>query len=283
MRRHAISPIAAPSPNFDVRPPATPVDILLLHYTGMQNAADAIARLCDADAQVSAHYTVDEDGTIYSHVPEERRAWHAGVSYWAGARDINARSIGIEIVNPGHEFGYRTFAESQIASVIHLAKDILSRHAIPPERVLGHSDVAPGRKIDPGELFPWGTLALSGIGLWPQTRKARLQQSFEEGLRAFGYGFVPDIEVPVESVIMAFQRTGEGLNIWRFIAGVGFGVQLVTIDTYLVELVPSGLRGRSFSLNQCICFTAVPVVALLAWYTRDRSPRVAEPSDPPPS
>jgi N-acetylmuramoyl-L-alanine amidase len=198
--------VAAPSPNFDSRGEGTPIDILLLHYTGMRTGAEALARLCDPDARVSAHYTVDEDGTVYVHVPEECRAWHAGQSYWAGARDINARSIGIEIVNPGHEFGYRPFTEDQVGAVIHLAKDILARHAIAPSRVLGHSDVAPARKTDPGEFFPWGTLALSGVGLWPQTRKKKLAMPFEEGLRAFGYGIGADIGVSVESAIAAFQR-----------------------------------------------------------------------------
>src|SRR6185295_12446838 len=151
-----------PSPNFDMRSRDVPIDILLLHYTGMESAAAAVARLCHPAAKVSAHYTVDEDGTVYAHVPEEHRAWHAGQSYWAGARDINGRSIGIEIVNPGHEFGYRPFTEQQIGAVIHLSKEILARHSIPAQRVLGHSDVAPARKIDPGELFPWGGLALAG-------------------------------------------------------------------------------------------------------------------------
>jgi N-acetylmuramoyl-L-alanine amidase len=198
--------VAAPSPNFDARPESAPVDILVLHYTGMQTGAAAIERLCDPDAKVSAHYTVDEDGTIYAHVPEASRAWHAGVSYWAGARDINARSIGIEIVNPGHEFGYRSFPDVQIEAVIELAQAIFARHPIPPERVLGHSDVAPARKMDPGELFPWGALALAGIGLWPQTRKARLNVPFADGLRAFGYGLKPDMDVPEKVVIEAFQR-----------------------------------------------------------------------------
>ena len=198
--------VAAPSPNFDARAPGTPVDILLLHYTGMQTGAAAIDRLCDPDAKVSAHYTVDEDGTIYSHVPEASRAWHAGVSFWGGARDINARSIGIEIVNPGHEFGYRSFPDCQIAAVIALAQDIFTRHPIPPERVLGHSDVAPARKTDPGELFPWGTLSLEGIGLWPQTRKARLTVPFADGLRAFGYGLPPDMDVAEKVVVEGFQR-----------------------------------------------------------------------------
>ena len=203
MARRAVD---CPSPNFDARAPGTPVDILLLHYTGMETGAAAVARLCDAEAKVSAHYTVDEDGTIFAHVPEAARAWHAGASYWAGARDINARSIGIEIVNPGHEFGYRSFPDAQVEAVIALALDIFARHPIPAARVLGHSDVAPARKLDPGELFPWGTLALAGVGLWPQTRKSRLTVPFAQGLRAFGYGLPPDMDVPTETVIAAFQR-----------------------------------------------------------------------------
>src|SRR3954471_14676301 len=198
--------VAAPSPNFDDRPPNTPVDILLMHYTGMETGAAAVARLTDPAARVSAHYTVDEDGTIFAHVPEDKRAWHAGLSYWAGARDINARSIGIEIVNPGHEFGYRSFPDSQIEAVISLSLDILSRHAVPPERVIGHSDVAPARKMDPGELFPWRKLALAGIGFWPENCQGRLDIPFTDGLRAFGYGLAPDMQVPDETVIEAFQR-----------------------------------------------------------------------------
>ena len=155
---------AKPSPNHDAR--TTQVDILLLHYTGMQSGEAACERLCDADSKVSSHYLVYEDGRIDQLVPEARRAWHAGVSAWKGETDINACSIGIEIVNPGHEYGYRDFPRSQIEAVIALCRDILKRHAIPAARVLAHSDVAPGRKQDPGERFPWGRLAASGIGLW---------------------------------------------------------------------------------------------------------------------
>jgi N-acetylmuramoyl-L-alanine amidase len=144
--------------------------MLILHYTGMPDAASALARLCDPAAQVSAHYTVDEDGTIYAHVPEARRAWHAGVSHWRGDTDINARSIGIEIVNPGHDHGYRPFPPVQMAAVAALCRDIMGRHGIAPENVLGHSDVAPARKCDPGELFDWQGLARQGIGVWPGPR-----------------------------------------------------------------------------------------------------------------
>ena len=136
-------------------------------YRHADGARRRWTRLCDPAAKVSAHYTIDEDGTVYAHVPEARRAWHAGVSFWAGESDINARSIGIELVNPGHEYGYRAFPEAQIAALIALCHGILARHPIPPARVLGHSDVAPARKEDPGELFPWARLAKAGIGLWP--------------------------------------------------------------------------------------------------------------------
>jgi N-acetylmuramoyl-L-alanine amidase len=187
-----------PSPNSDDRDGAT-IDMLVLHYTGMKSARDALDRLCDASAKVSAHYTIDEDGTVYAHVPEARRAWHAGQSWWAGASDINSRSIGIELVNPGHEFGYRAFPDAQIAALITLCHGILLRHPIPSARVLGHSDVAPARKNDPGELFPWAELAKAGIGLWPQAGAGDLGA---EALSRYGY----DPNAPADKVITAFQR-----------------------------------------------------------------------------
>jgi N-acetylmuramoyl-L-alanine amidase len=144
-----------------------PIDMLVLHYTGMQSAAAALDRLCDPAAQVSAHYVVEEDGTLWRLVPEARRAFHAGVSCWHGESSLNHVSIGIEIVNPGHEWGYRRFPEPQMAAVEALCRGILSRHPIPPYRVVGHSDIAPDRKADPGELFDWPRLARAGIGLWP--------------------------------------------------------------------------------------------------------------------
>ena len=186
------------SPNHDDRGTAV-IDMLVLHYTGMKTAQEALARLCDPAAKVSAHYTVDEDGTVYAHVPEARRAWHAGVASWAGETDINARSIGIELVNPGHEFGYREFAEDQIAALITLCHSILMRHPIPSWRVLGHSDVAPARKYDPGELFPWSRLAKAGIGLWPQAVASELNA---DDLGRFGY----DPGAPRDKLVTAFQR-----------------------------------------------------------------------------
>ena len=192
--------IESPSPNFEARPADTPVDMLVLHYTGMETAAAALERLCDGAAKVSAHYLIDEDGTVHRLVAEDRRAWHAGASYWRGATDVNGRSIGIELVNPGHEFGYRPFPEAQMASLEALAKKILARHPIPPRNVVGHSDVAPRRKLDPGELFDWPRLAATGIGLWPED-VAEGEGDVAAMLAEFGYETV-DLKKTVE----AFQR-----------------------------------------------------------------------------
>lgn len=203
--------IERPSPNHDARRPDAPVDMLLLHYTGMPTAAAAIDRLCDPAAKVSAHYTIDEDGSVYAHVPENRRAWHAGVASWAGERDVNARSIGIELVNPGHEFGYRPFPEPQMTALIELARGVLARHPIPPTRVLGHSDVAPARKTDPGELFDWRRLAEAGIGLWPTPavpEAGRTPGEVRRLLARFGYGIAPGeaFDDDARAVVAAFQR-----------------------------------------------------------------------------
>ncbi len=157
-----------PSPNHDGRGEPPRIDMLVLHYTGMQSAAVALDRLCDPAARVSCHYLVDEDGTVWRLVPEARRAWHAGVSYWAGGRELNYVSLGIEIVNPGHEWGYRPFPDPQMAAVEALCRDLVARHRIPPDRVVGHSDIAPERKSDPGELFNWLRLARAGVGIWPE-------------------------------------------------------------------------------------------------------------------
>lgn len=166
--------------------------MLLIHYTGMQTAEAALERLCDPASEVSAHYVIEETGVVHSLVPEDKRAWHAGKAYWAGETDINSASIGIELVNPGHEFGYRPFPEHQITSLIKLAQGIMKRYDIKPSRVLGHSDVAPGRKSDPGELFPWELLAQHGVGVWPAPVPA-----VKESLVAYGYN--PEVE---ESVLL---------------------------------------------------------------------------------
>jgi N-acetylmuramoyl-L-alanine amidase len=195
------------SPNHDARPEGAAIDILVLHYTGMRTAEEALARLCDPEAKVSAHYTIGRDGRVYRHVPEERRAWHAGVSWWAGERNVNARSIGIELVNRGHEFGYEPFPEAQISALIDLAHGILSRHPIPASRVIGHSDVAPARKTDPGELFPWPQLAEFGIGLWPEFSPFGSGDDVSgRDFARLGYGLAPDVDIPFEAVVSAFQR-----------------------------------------------------------------------------
>src|ERR1700712_4688040 len=155
--------IETPSPNFDER--TSPVSMLVLHYTGMADAASAIARLTDPEAKVSAHYLIAEDGQIVRLVDETKRAWHAGRSHWRGIDNINSASVGIELVNPGHEFGYRPFPEAQIEALIPLVANIVQRHGITRGNVVGHSDIAPTRKQDPGELFPWNRLARRGPGL----------------------------------------------------------------------------------------------------------------------
>ena len=207
-----ISPRNRASPNHDERRFGPP-DMLILHYTGMTSAAAAIDRLCDPAARVSAHYVVEEDGAIWRLVPEERRAWHAGESGWLARRDINAHSIGIEIVNPGHEFGYRPFPDAQIAAVVDLCRDICSRRAVPPRFILGHSDVAPHRKEDPGELFPWRQLARAGIGLWPDfaaspAPPAATISELQRALAAFGYDLpvTGALDERTALVLIAFQR-----------------------------------------------------------------------------
>ena len=158
--------IRHPSPNHDARPARVAIDMLVLHYTGMPTGGEALQALCDTRRKVSAHYLVEEDGRVFALVDEVRRAWHAGEACWRGRRDVNARSIGIEIVNPGHEWGYRDFPPAQMRALIALARDVVARHAIPPRHVLAHSDVAPRRKQDPGERFDWRALAAAGVGLW---------------------------------------------------------------------------------------------------------------------
>ena len=206
-----------------------PVDILLLHYTGMPSAERALNWLCDPEFGASRRTTSSSrTGASRSSSTEDRRAWHAGKSFWAGETDINSRSIGIEIANPGHEFGYVPFPDAQIAAVIALCRDILRRHPIPPERVLAHSDVAPLRKEDPGELFPWQTLHEAGIGHWVPPVADRstghvLQRgdsgaavaALRDRFARYGYGLEPgaEFDAETEAVVRAFQRhfrTGAG-------------------------------------------------------------------------
>lgn len=188
-----------PSPNSDSRD-GQAVDMLVLHYTGMKTAQEAVNQLRIPSTKVSAHYIVDEKGMIYHLVDENKRAWHAGVSSWRGHTNINHRSIGIEIVNPGHEFGYRPFPKAQMEAVIWLSKDIIERHNIPARNVVGHSDIAPIRKEDPGELFDWPWLAKEGVGLWPVASGQRPEAS-EESLAVYGYD---TSDLP--KTITAFQR-----------------------------------------------------------------------------
>ncbi|AVM75051.1 N-acetylmuramoyl-L-alanine amidase [Magnetospirillum gryphiswaldense] len=195
--------IQHPSPNHEARR-VDVIDMLVLHYTGMPSAELALHRLCDPAAKVSAHYLIDEDGTVLALVPEDRRAWHAGLSSWRGHTDINSRSIGIELVNPGHEFGYRPFPDAQIDALIALAQKILTRHPITARNVVGHSDIAPSRKTDPGELFPWQRLKSYGIGLWPFSGQEKVEWLPQESLRRLAeYGY--DISDPV-AAMTAFQR-----------------------------------------------------------------------------
>jgi N-acetylmuramoyl-L-alanine amidase len=177
----------SPSPNFDER--TLPISLLILHYTGMATGEAALERMCDADAKVSAHYMVEEDGRIFQLVDEDKRAWHAGVSEWQGETNINSNSIGIEIVNGGHDHpnedgSLPDFPDVQINAVIALSKDIMKRHG--PLTVLGHSDIAPARKIDPGENFPWQGLAAAGLGYWPNIQTDDRRILFELGTRDRG-------------------------------------------------------------------------------------------------
>ena len=202
--------IDRPSPNRGPRPHGTDIDMLILHYTGMETAEAALMRLCDPAAKVSAHYVVDEDGTVTRLVAEEMRAWHAGESCWRGAANINDRSIGIELVNPGHAFGYRPFPEPQIAALTALAIEVRERHRIPPGNVVGHSDVAPGRKMDPGELFDWRRLAGAGIGLWPDPAALSARPAAEDDslapLAEIGYALGEPGDPATRAAIAAFQR-----------------------------------------------------------------------------
>lgn len=208
-----------PSPNHGERRGVARPDILLLHYTGMESGQAAENWLCNPASEVSCHYIVHEDGRIVQMVQEGRRAWHAGRSSWQGQDDINSRSVGIEIVNPGHNIGYRDFPDEQIAAVIKLCGGIIDRHGIPVERVLAHSDVAPGRKVDPGEKFPWRRLADAGVAFHVEPSMAQGEglRSGDRGepvavlrdaLKRIGYGIEPgdEFDGPLKIVVEAFQR-----------------------------------------------------------------------------
>ena len=192
-----------PSPNWNER--ALPISMVVLHYTGMQTGQEALERMCDPEAQVSAHYMIDEDGTVTRLVPEEKRAWHAGKSYWRGVTDINSASIGIELVNPGHEWGYRPFPEAQMEALLPLLGNIVKEHDIPRANVVGHSDIAPARKTDPGELFDWERLARLRLAL--PTPRLSMHLVFDNpgafylALERFGYDISDG-----RAAVAAFQR-----------------------------------------------------------------------------
>lgn len=216
----ALPVVLRPSPNHDERRGGANPDMLLLHYTGMADAQGALDWLCDPDSKVSAHYFVCEDGRIVQLVAEARRAWHAGVAAWAGERDINSRSIGVEIANPGHDGGYPDFPEAQMQAVEALSRDIVARHSIAPRRVLAHSDVAPSRKRDPGEKFDWARLARAGVGLWVEPEPIRGGEKLGPGstgpavaalqrdLARFGYALTVSavFDGPTRDAVAAFQR-----------------------------------------------------------------------------
>jgi N-acetylmuramoyl-L-alanine amidase len=199
------------SPNYEARLSDKNIEFIILHYTDTKDAQEALDILCDADKKVSSHYLVDVDGTIIRLVDESHRAWHAGVSYWSGEHDLNSCSIGIEIVNPGHKYGYKAFPEKQMESVLSLCIDIKKRYGIKDHNILGHSDIAPDRKIDPGEYFDWKFLADNGVGVWPNpvaedfnnaTRIINEPDSLKKELESYGYNSQLDLEILIE----AFQR-----------------------------------------------------------------------------
>jgi N-acetylmuramoyl-L-alanine amidase len=162
--------VSRPSLNYDSRPKTAPIDMLVIHYTDMETAEEALDLLCSPASKVSSHYLISENGHIYRLVEEENRAWHAGVSFWKGRTKLNDYSIGIELANPGHRCGYKDFPQKQIDALIQLSHGIMSRHHIPPYHVVAHSDIAPDRKKDPGEKFPWKILAQHNIGFWPSKK-----------------------------------------------------------------------------------------------------------------
>jgi len=213
--------IDAPSLNSNER--LHRLDMLVLHYTGMRDGPSALARLREvSEPRVSAHYMVEEDGRVFVLVAEDKRAWHAGRSWWRGDEDLNSRSIGVEIVNPGHEFGYRPFPDLQIAAVIELCQGVISRWPIPQNRIVGHSDIAPDRKEDPGELFPWKRLAASGVGIWPDPVRPEpwmthgaapgdaglTVENLQRDLSAIGYriNVSGSYDEMTQCVVRAFQR-----------------------------------------------------------------------------
>lgn len=240
------------SPNFGPRRDMPRPDMIVLHYTGMESGAAAEARLCDPASEVSSHYLVHEDGRVVQMVRESDRAWHAGKSSWRGSSDINSRSLGIEIVNPGHLLGYRAFPRRQIGAVIALCRGMVGRHPIRPELVLAHSDVAPGRKVDPGEKFPWARLHEAGIGHFVQTAPIRRGAALREGdagraveelqsmLALYGYGvdITGSYDRQTAIVVEAFQRHFRP----RRVDGIADGSTRRTLSRLLASMGPELAR-----------------------------------------
>ncbi len=232
-----------PSSNFDDR--TLPISMLVLHYTGMESGAAALERLTDPEAKVSSHYVVEEDGRIFQLVDEEKRAWHAGVSEWQGQTNINSASVGIEIVNGGHDFGLPEFPDVQINAVIALSKDIMTRHHILPKNVLGHSDIAPKRKQDPGEKFPWQGLAAAGIGYWPENIDTDRRVLFEPGLRDRGVAIVQ-----------------------RGLAHIGYGLQVTGVMDDHTVLVIAALQ-RRYRPEQVDGLVDIETMSIIRWLTEN--------------
>ncbi|ESZ77091.1 N-acetylmuramoyl-L-alanine amidase [Mesorhizobium sp. L103C105A0] len=234
------------SPNFGPRRETLRPDMIVLHYTGMATGAAAEAWLCDPASEVSSHYLVHENGRIIQMVRESDRAWHAGASSWFGRRDINSCSVGIEIVNPGHSLGYSAFPKRQVEAVIGLCLGVIERHSITAQRVLAHSDIAPGRKIDPGEKFPWKALFAAGVGhlvpAAPVRRGAVLKagdtgaevEALQSMLALYGYGVEISgvFDRQTEIVVEAFQRHFRP----RLVDGVADGSTSSTLQSLLTSL-----------------------------------------------
>ncbi|WP_420141890.1 N-acetylmuramoyl-L-alanine amidase [Sphingomonas sp.] len=230
--------VDCPSPNFDER--TLPISIIVLHYTGMVDAASAIARLTDPAAKVSSHYLIAEDGQVLRLVPEDKRAWHAGKAHWRGIDDVNSASIGIELVNPGHEFGYRPFAAPQMDALLPLMQGIVERHGVTRGNIVGHSDVAPTRKTDPGELFDWEMLARVRLAL-PRPRKYLTDPMWTDGgfllaLERFGYEVIDG-----PAAVRAFQR--------RFRPAAVDGVIDGECRAILLSLLTGGDKGAEARLR----------------------------------
>jgi N-acetylmuramoyl-L-alanine amidase len=234
------------SPNFGPRRETLKPDMIVLHYTGMATGAGAEAWLCDPASEVSSHYLVHEDGRVVQMVRESDRAWHAGKSSWFGRTDINSCSVGIEIVNPGHSLGYKAFPKRQIEAIINLCVGIVGRHSIPARRVLAHSDVAPGRKVDPGEKFPWKALYAAGVGhlvpaapigpgaaLKAGARGADVEM-LQSMLALYGYGLdiTGTVDRQTEIVVAAFQRHFRR----RLVDGVADGSTIRTLQRLLASV-----------------------------------------------